>query len=202
MNINQLKEQYEEKKSEIDDLNNAVETTWNRILSTEKQIEQVSSRIQHVDGILKSAGQNIAGGMLSADGFIDLKEELAEKKIELTNLQEMLQALKNAKEISKKQHGNENRNLNQIKKNIASKLIEELIDELDKSLGEKLKKLFYLSMSIQNGMESDNKLNKQVSDEIGDRLSKKVFGISENNPYLPDFRHSWQQVDGYIAQES
>ncbi|MGZ5263452.1 MAG: hypothetical protein ACXWCF_06655 [Kaistella sp.] len=193
---------YLTKKTQIDDLKNAVKVRNVAIVELGAALTDAQGRIQEINKCFKDSEHvfdpfNLGevATILSADEALSLKTELGEKESAIRNFNDSIRMHNSAIAAINAQLALERITFNGIMASVAEELSDQAAIEISVEMGEQIKKLA-CTIFIEKSNKRDPRDLYQI---IGIELCKRVFGVKNAAAAkLPDIFEARRAVDEII----
>jgi chromosome segregation ATPase len=204
--LNLKKRDYREAKGNTEHFNERRQEKQAEIAELEADLAYARDQLKELQNRLATAKRDMAIGRLSADGFMELKREIADKEAQVKLLGEAIATQKGALAIINEDYQKNRRNQHEWLKRSAADLGEQFADEVAALAGDRIQDLAHalVASSGRSGgfSMSERQRNQEfVYQAIGEALCRRVFPNEKRSlDFIPDLLQARQYIGEMIEQ--
>lgn len=202
--LNFNKRDYREAKGNAEHSNERLQEKREEIAELEADLAATKHDLHQLQDKIQSANREMAIGRLSADQFMELKREFAEKENRVSLLSEAIEVQKGALAMIRDDHKTNKREQHEFLKRSAKDLSDQFADNVAALAGDRIKDLTHALVVAKGKSRAFTGQERQRDQEaifleIGKALCQRVFpNNSSSVECIPDLFQSRQHIGELI----
>jgi len=204
--LNANKRDYREAKGNAEHYDERLQEKREEIAELEAELAGANNDLLQLQGKIQSANREMAIGRLSANQFMELRREFAEKEKQVTLLSEAIEAQKGALAMIRDDHRTNTREQHEFLKRSAKDLSDQLADNVVALAGDRIQDLAHALVASKGKSPAFTTPERQRDREaiylaIGEALCRRVFQNETGSlDFVPDLLQARQHIAKLIEQ--